>query len=367
MNLLTQWLSRLADYFTPEFFMGALLALFWLLMFGLFRRFLAGRILRLLDRLAEKSGLSWIQDLLDCMARPLQNFILLTGFYVFARTFPLTAPSALFWLRVYRSLAILLVASGLAAFAGAQTGKHIFRSGNPEVEATLAPMVTRGIKALVYLLALLIVAEEWNYDIKGFIAGLGLAGLAIAMGAQETIKNFLAGVFILTDKTFKVGDWIYTSTVEGTVEELSFRTTKIRTFAQAVITVPNSILANEPLTNWSRMNTRRLRFHLGVSYSTSQSRMRRVVERIRGELAKHPHVDPESLQVRFVEFGDSSLNILVQAFTDTLDYASFVEVQEEINYRIMSILSEENVEVAFPSTSVYLEKMPFAAEESEQS
>ena len=97
------------------------------------------------------------------------------------------------------------------------------------------------------------VAQEWDYRIDGFIAGLGLGGLAFSLAAKDTLSNVFGGLVVILDKPFSIGDWIKTPSVEGTVEDISFRSTKVRTFAQALVTVPNATLANEPVTNWTRM------------------------------------------------------------------------------------------------------------------
>jgi len=163
-------------------------------------------------------------------------------------------------------------------------------------------------------------------------------------------------VFLIVDRTVSVGDWIQTDQVEGIVEEMSFRTTRIRTFEQALITVPNSSLANRPVINNTKRGMRRIRFDLGVMYKTSAQQLERVVKSIEAMLYEHPRVVNDTVFVRFMEFGDSSLNIMVSAFGDTTAYEEFINIRQEINFRIMDILEAEGVSAAFPSTSVYIEK-----------
>jgi len=150
--------------------------------------------------------------------------------------------------------------------------------------------------------------------------------------------------------------------VEGTVEDITFRSTKIRTFAQALVTVPNSSLANEPITNWSRMGKRRITFHLGVTYSTTRDKLEKCVKSIRKMLEEHPGIHKETIFVNFERFNDSSLDIFMYFFTNTTNWGEYLNVREDVNFRIMEILEQEGVSVAFPSRSIYIEKANFSPE-----
>jgi hypothetical protein len=150
------------------------------------------------------------------------------------------------------------------------------------------------------------VANEWGYDVNGFIAGLGLGGLALALAAQNALANLFGGLIIILEKPFSIGDWIATPSVEGTVETITFRSTLIRGFDQAVITVPNATLANEPITNHTRMGKRRIFYYLGLSYATTGQEMETCVKRIRQMLNDHPDIHKETIMVNFESFGHDS-------------------------------------------------------------
>ncbi len=353
MELINELLVQYRDTISLGFIIQTATAFGWLLLFLILRKVLAGRLLSLMTRLTEKTHYRWDSRLVRGLEKPLKGLFLLSGLYLFAIHFPPTSGGQEFWLKAFRSLAVLLVFSGLAGFFEAMVSRQLRET--EEIEDTLIPLIRTGVKIVVFLLAALVVAEEWNYDIKGFIAGLGLAGFALAMGAQETIRNVLSGFFIISDKIFKVGDWIANDKLEGIVEELNYRTTKIRTFAQSVITVPNSVLVDGPLTNWSEMKMRQLRFTLGVTYGTTPEQMSRIVARIRELLVRHEQVTDEPARVYFTEFGDSSLDILIYVFLHALDFDGFHHARQEINLAIMEILQEEGATVAFPSRSVYME------------
>jgi len=159
---------------------------------------------------------------------------------------------------------------------------------------------------------------------------------------------------IILDRPFKVGDWIKTGDLEGTVEELGFRSTRIRTFAQTVITVPNNLIANQSIDNISRMPKRRVMMTVGVTYETTPDQMREAVSRIRELLENHDAVDQEFMLVNFTDFGASSLDILVYCFTSTTVWAEYNAARQDICLKIMDTLEGLGLEIAFPSRSIYM-------------
>ncbi len=134
---------------------------------------------------------------------------------------------------------------------------------------------------------------------------------------------FFGGVVIITDKPFSIGDWIESSSVEGVVEDINFRSTKVRTFAQALVTVPNSVLANEAITNWTKMGRRQISFKLGVTYSTPKEKLDKCITEIREMLKNHSDIHPQTIFVNFDGFNDSSLDIFLYFFTKSTDWGEF--------------------------------------------
>lgn len=158
---------------------------------------------------------------------------------------------------------------------------------------------------------------------------------------------------IYTDRPFSVGHWIKTSQLEGVVEEIGFRSTRVRTFAQTVVSIPNRLLADEVIENFSKMPKRRISFKIGVTYDTTPAMLEESIERIRDILRDHPDVDQSFWLVKFTEFGDSALEIFLYYFTDTTDWERYLSIKQEINLRIMQRLQGIGVQFAFPSMSIY--------------
>ncbi|MDY6826732.1 MAG: mechanosensitive ion channel family protein [Bacillota bacterium] len=316
---------------------------------GLFTFF----IFRTILRMAEKTKTAIDEAILLAFENPLKKLILVIGFYIALLSLPLGPAVDAVIGNIFRSLLIVFIAAGFYNLVGGDAYHKL--SEKLSVEKTVAGFATKALRFIIIALAVAIIAQEWDYDVNGFIAGLGLGGLAVALAAKDALANIFGGLVILLDKPFAVGDWISSPSVEGTVEEMGFRSTRVRTFANAQVTVPNASLANDPITNWTRMQKRRISFHLGVTYNTSRQKLQRCIDRIRTMLARHPKVHPETIFACFDEFNDSSLDIFIYFFTKTTEWGKHLAVKEEINFKIMAILEEEGVSVAFPSQSVYFE------------
>jgi MscS family membrane protein len=328
---------------------AALIFLAFLLVRGLF----TGFVFRIISNFSAKTKTEVDNYILQAFENPLRAFIVIIGVYLSLTYLPLNDYQQLLLVQFFRSALIVLTAWG--AYNLTDNYAHKIIGEKFKLDQILTSFLSKMSKFIVIALAVSVIVQEWGYDINGFIAGLGLGGLAFALAAKDTLANIFGGVVIIVDKPFSVGDWIYTPSVEGTVEEVTFRSTKIRTFANALVTVPNSELANQPITNWSRMKKRRITFHLGVTYTTPQDKLRKCVRAIRSMLETHPEIHRETIFVRFERFSDSSLDIFLYFFTNTTVWSEYLAVREEINFKILEILEQEGVSAAFPSRSIYFE------------
>lgn len=225
-----------------------------LLIFSLFMvltKFITGYIFNLILKYSLKRNTMLDKDLLLASEDPLRFFFIALGLYATLIYLPLSPAQDLLAAKVFRSVIIVLMALGLYKLVDANSVifKKIQSTFDIELDQILIPFLSNFLKIIIVFFAFTIIAQEYNYDINGLIAGLGLGGLAIALAAKDGLANIFGGIVIILDKPFSIGDWISTSSVEGTVEEITFRSTKVRTFAQALVTVPNSTLANEAITN----------------------------------------------------------------------------------------------------------------------
>ncbi len=220
----------------------------------------------------------------------------------------------------------------------------------------------RGLKLIVVLLGVAGTLENFGIPVAPIIGGLGLFGVAVALGAQDLFKNLIAGVLILTERRFRKGDWILVDgVVEGTVENIGFRSTKVRRFDKAPVQVPNAQLSDNPVTNFSEMTFRRIYWHIGVTYSTTIDQLRQIRDEMEdylltsGDFAKPTEA---ATFVRIDRFNNSSIDLMLYCFTRTTVWGEWLEVKERLAYRLMEIVEGAGSSFAFPSQSLYVEQVP---------
>ncbi len=223
------------------------------------------------------------------------------------------------------------------------------------VSHEIGVFLVKALKVFVLALGLVAVLQTFGINVSAFIASLGLGGLAFALAAKDTAANLFGGFAILTDNIFKIGDWVKIGSVEGTVEDIGMRTTKIRAFDKRLIVVPNATIANSAVDNFSRRDRRRIKMRLGLTYSTTNEQMQMILNDIRSMLQNHPKIHKEPLFVYFDEFGASSLDLFFYLFTTTANWEEYLQIREDINMKIIDIVHKNGSDFAFPSQSIYFE------------
>jgi MscS family membrane protein len=221
----------------------------------------------------------------------------------------------------------------------------------------------------VILIGAATVLQIWGIQVAPIIAGLGLFGVAVALGAQDLFRNLIGGVSILIERRFGLGDWIKVDgIVEGTVEKIGFRSTLVRRFDQAPVYVPNQHLSDNAVTNFSAMTFRRISWSIGLEYRTTHEQLRTIRDGIEAYLTgNEDFVQPPAaaLFVRIDAFNASSIDLMVYCFTRTTVWGEWLELKEKLAFRIKEIVEEAGAGFAFPSQSVYVETVPPSNEEVE--
>lgn len=229
------------------------------------------------------------------------------------------------------------------------------------ISEDLQHFFVRTVEVVILIIGAVAIFEQVGINISAFLGGLGLAGMAVALAAKDSVANLFGTIMIFADRTFQKGDWIQSPRVEGTVEVIGLRVSKIRTFSKALVNVPNAELANNPITNWSRMTNRRIKMTIGLEYKSTADQLERIVERLRDFIATHPDVEakgPVAQMVHLVGFGPSSIDINLYYFTKTTNWEEWRQIRNNHIIAFKRIVEEEGTAFAFPSTSLYLEKMP---------
>lgn len=358
MNFLEQ-LIQLSPELRENLARILLAALALLLIWGL-RRALAAIFVAPIRRLAVRSESRWDDALLDTITIPARLLIIALGLAVSAEILNIDAATNHFVQRVTRTfvIAALFLAFYRAVNALAPTSTRLFSVTGLSISERLLPFIRTTLKIIIVVLAGVVVIQEWGYDITGLVAGLGVTGLGISLAAQDTIKNLFGFTMIVGDQPFVVGDFIKTPDVEGTIEHVGVRSTRVRQPDQAYVTVPNSTLANSAILNWSRLSKRWINLTLRITYDASRQRIEDLLEAIREMLKGRELVDPESVVVHLINFGDFGMEILVRGYVKLADWGAFTAEKEQIYLEILRLLEERDLHIAFPARPLYSGETP---------
>ena len=311
-----------------------------------------------LQKLAKKTETYYDNRIISALKGPLSFAFIIIGLHLF---FLLifketdTVKNMLNTLVIYTIFwAILSISEALREFIYSATGKF-----NPDLSKEIGNFILAIWKILISGIGLGAMLQVWGINVTALVASLGIGGLAFALAAKDTAANLFGSFSLLADRSIRIGEWIKVNGVEGTVEHIGMRTTKIRSFQKSLITVPNHIVANNPIENFSRRGIRRIKMHIGLTYSTNSNQIKTIMGEIKEMLKQHEGISQnDSLMVNFDTFGDSSLNIFIYTFTKTANWATYLDIKEDINLKIMKIVEDNGSTFAFPSQSIYVEQMP---------
>jgi MscS family membrane protein len=222
--------------------------------------------------------------------------------------------------------------------------------------ATFAPLLKKTARFFFMVIGVILIIQNLGYSVGSLLAGLGIGGLAVALAAQDSIANFFGSVVVATDRPMRVGDVITIATYTGTVEEVGLRSTRLRTREKTLVTIPNKMMANEVIENFSAISRRRVQMTLGITYEATADQMESVLEDLRKVLREDESIDQDEMQVvHFNAFGTSSLDILVIFYAKTSDYVESLEVREKISLKLMRAVLARGMSFAFPTQTLYLE------------
>ncbi|MCZ4299297.1 mechanosensitive ion channel family protein [Henriciella marina] len=227
---------------------------------------------------------------------------------------------------------------------------------------TFIGWVTRILQGVIVFIGGAAILNVWGIPVIPFLASLSLLSVAVALGAQDLFKNLIAGMTIIAEQRLAKGDWVFVDgVVEGTVEDVGFRSTTVRRFDKAPVYVPNAKLADNPLVNFSRMTHRRIYWKIGLEYRTDSETLNKIRGAIADYIEKTDDFAPASDVSTFVhvdEFGDSAVNLMVYCFTKTTTWGEWLAIKEQLAFFIKKTVEEHEASFAFPSRSLYFEKLP---------
>ena len=321
------------------------------------RTYVLDRLLRPLEAVAARTQTEFDDRLLGGSRRPVGWLFNVFALYLAILLLELPVGLAAGLILVVQTFGVIAIAWVLynAVDALALVLEGFTRATESDMDDHLVPLVRKILRIAIVIATLLTIVNQWGYDVTSLVAGLGLGGLAFALAAQSTLANFFGSIMIFTDRPFRVGDWIKTAHGEGVVEDIGLRSTRVRTFAESLIAVPNADVASGAVENFSLMKRRRIKATVGLTYATTTAQVEFVVHGIRALIERDPAIETDGAHVYFTGFGASSLDILVYCFTTTTAWGEYMGARQRFYLEIMRLVERAGSGFAFPSRSIYFE------------
>ena len=326
----------------------------FLLLRSVFSRFIVKRI----ETYVSKSTNNFDNSLTTSLEGPVKFFPIVFGFFVASGFLDFDGKSSVFIDHLNRSFVTILIFWFIHQLI--QPAALLIKSIEQILSRDLLNWIIRALKVLIIILGFAATLEIWGIKIGPVIAGLGLFGVAVALGAQDLFKNLISGILVLVEKRFKVGDWIFVDgVIEGVVEDIGFRSTVVRKFDKSLATIPNFQFAEKAVVNQSETSNRRIEWIIGLEYKTTSKKL----EKIRNEILEFIKKDEDFIisdstpcAVNLNQFSASSIDILIRCYTKTNSYYEWLKVKDKFVIKIKQIVENADASFAFPSQSIYLEK-----------
>jgi len=317
-------------------------------------------IRRIFDKLSlrfQRKAKRWRYVVVTSLSKPTIYFLALTGivFAIDQLLFKKARVLVDLWLGSFFTIAFLLFSTWVAIrIINSAQIEYVKSKGPKNLDKTTVYAITKLSRIIVVVLAGLLILQALDIGISGLLAFGGIGGAAIAFASKDLLANFFGGIIVYFDKPFAIGDWIRSPdrNIEGTVEYIGWRSCRLRTFDLRPLYIPNSLFTTISIENASRMTHRQINTMVGVRYDDAD-KIKVIVDSIKTMLQNDSAIDlTQTLVVNFVNFGSSSLDILVYAFTKTIERVAFQQLQQDIYLKIIAIISEHGAQCAFPTTTI---------------
>ena len=350
------WFQGIFGINVSEIIIGLIIFLFFYVLRRLFARF----IIRRLSKFVLRSKNQIDDAIIDVIEGPLKFLPVVIGFFIASSYIDFSANVQNFMDLINRSLITIFIFWLLHQLV--VPFSFLIKKFEDKISKPLVDWTLRGLKILIFVLGIVAILELWGIKVGPVIAGLGLFGVAVALGAQDLFKNLISGIMILMEKRFTIGDVILVSgEVEGVVEQIGFRSTLIRRFDTTPVMIPNYKFAEQSVINHTRRHHRRIRWLIGLEYRTTTQQLKNIRDQISSLIqdnSKYAKNENTNFFVRIDSFSDSSIDMLVQTFTETNDWGEFLKIKESLAVNIIEIVEKNKAGFAFPSQSIYLESFP---------
>ena len=326
------------------------ISLFFLVAALLLRRVVTGILFNRLKKLAARTETTLDDKLFAALEAPVATFVMLVGIFAALKVLKLseTGDEAIGYGTTV-AFSLVLFWGMLRAFNALLDHAHEVALHRGLGIAAFMPWIKKSLVVLFVIVGVLLTAQSLGADVKAFLAGLGIGGLAFALAAQDTLANVFGSIVVAIDQPFKIGETVKIGAHTGTVEDIGLRSTKIRLVDRSLVIIPNKSVAAEAIVNLSRFTQRRVEQTIGLTYNTTADKMEAFVTELRAVIAREPGVDPASVLVTFTAFGASSLDVLLVYTTVSPDAMASVVLKEKLNLAIMRLVTTHGLSFAMPT------------------
>ncbi|WP_299706006.1 mechanosensitive ion channel family protein [uncultured Pontibacter sp.] len=359
-------MEELRDFLSQEFLGNRVSAYLWaagILLFGfifktLLSKLITSIIFKLVKRFADEEGQVSLKRFL---IQPLEMvvFLVFLFFAVNVLDYPVGFGGPMLQLLLFRIYQIFIIAAitwvitRFVDFVGLIFQRRASRTAS-KLDDQLVPFFIDFLKVMIYIFAFLVVlGSVFSVNVAGMVAGLGVGGLAIAFAAKESLENLLASFTIFLDHPFVVGDLVEVDGITGVIEKIGFRSTRIRTLEKTFVTVPNKSMIDKPLNNLSLRTFRRVQFDVNLTYDTTSAQIKAITTELQEYIDNHPQTNQDG-RIRFQNLGASSKDVMVLYFVEALDWNDFIDIKEEVAYKVVEVVEKHGADFAFPTQTLHL-------------
>ena len=353
------WVRGIFGVNVSEIIIGLIIFFIFFILKSFFARFVIGR----LYKIVKKTKTDIDDVIIEVIEGPLKFLPVVIGFFIATSYIEFSADLTIFIEKINRTLITIFIFWLLLQLV--VPFSFVIKKFEAQLTTALVEWTLKGLKIVIIIIGIVAVLELWGIKVGPIIAGLGLLGVAVALGAQDLFKNLISGIMILMERRFKIGDVIHIAgEAEGIVEQIGFRSTLIRQFDSNLVMVPNFKFSEQSVTNYSRRINRRIRWIIGLEYRTTVEQLKNIRNQVKEFIDKDQNFKSDdksyfsSSFVRIDSFSDSSIDMLVQSFTNVTDWNEYIKVKETLAITIKEIVENEKAGFAFPSQSLYLESLP---------
>ena len=324
--------------------------------FLIFRGIISKVIIKRLKNIAKRTTNKLDDSFVSAMEGPARFLPIVIGFFIASYYMSFSEDSRAIVDTINRTLITILIFWIMHQVI--EPISYILSGLNKILTKELIGWITKSLKILIFILGLAAVLELWGIKIGPIIAGLGLFGIAVALGAQDLFKNLISGILVLVEKRFKIGDWILVENIiEGIVEKIGFRSTIIRKFDKSIAIIPNFQFAENAVINISQTTNWKISWVINLQYNTTVEQLKTIRNEIEDYIKKNEDYNQElGYAVRVDKFANSSIDMYIRCFTKTDDWNEWLVVKERLVISIKQIVEKNKASFAFPSQSIYVEK-----------